>query len=94
MDALNKLIANKGGKVVNDTTEYVADCEGYYIASDIVVDRIEVDGDTATDVKADYFTTVANGGKGGILLRPNNLAGHEYFSAITLASGSVYPIHK
>lgn len=93
MTAAEKLIANKGGKIVNDSTRYAKDCEAYYFAEDVVIAKLEVDGST-TDVKDKYFTTVLNGGKGGILLRPITAEGHVYFSAITLTSGSVFPIHK
>lgn len=91
MNAANKLIANKGTYVVNDTTEAVKDAEAYYIAEDTVIARIEIDGDTATDVKANYISTAATAVKGGVLLTPLN---GSYFSAITLTSGSVAVILK
>lgn len=86
---MNELIdAQYGTFIVNDTTEVVKNAIGIYIAEDTVIARIEVDGDTATDVKADYIQTPATAIKAGILLTP--LEGNDSkFSAITLTSGSV-----
>ena len=94
MNAAEKLIARKGGVVVNDATEYVKDCEAYYIAEDTVIARIEVDGVTGTNEVANYVTTAATAVKGGVMLVPLVSEGHKKFSAITLTSGSVYAIHK
>jgi len=93
MTAAEKLIARKGGYVVNDTTEYVKNCVGYYCAEDTVIARIEVDGVTATDEKANYISTAATAVKGGVLLTPLDSEEHTVFSAITLTSGSVVAIH-
>lgn len=80
--------AQYGTIVVNDTTEKVIDCQAIYVAEDTVFARIEVDGDTGTDVKGDYITTPGTAVKAGVLLTP--LEGtDQYFSAVTLTSGSV-----
>jgi phage gp45-like len=86
-----RLIAQNGTYIVNDTTEYVANAEAYYMAEDTVIARIEINGDTVTDVKANYISTPATAVKGGVLLTPQ---GDDYFSAITLTSGSVTVILK
>ena len=86
-----RLIAQNGTYLVNDTTEYVANAEAYYMAEDTVIARIEINGDTVTDVKANYISTPATAVKGGVLLTP---LGDDYFSAITLTSGSVTVILK
>ena len=83
--------AQYGTVVVNDTTEVVGQYMGIYVAEDTVFARIEVDGDTGTDVKANYITTAATAVKAGVLLTP--LEGtDEEFSAVTLTSGSVVMI--
>ena len=94
MNAAEKLIARKGGYVVNDTTEYVRNCVGYYCSEDTVIARIEVDGVTATNEVANYFAVAATGAKAGVLLTPLDSEGHVVFSAITLTSGSVVAIHE
>jgi len=86
-----RLIAQNGTYVVNDTAEYVANAEGYYMAEDTVIARIEVNGVTGTDAKGDYISTAATAVKAGVLLTP---IGDDYFSAITLTSGSVTVILK
>ena len=93
MNAAEKLIARKGGVVVNDSTEYVKKCVAYYVAEDTVIARIEVDGVTATDEKGNYITTAATAVKAGVLLTPLDSEQHTVFSAITLTSGSVVAIH-
>ena len=86
-----RLIAQNGTYIVNDTNEYVANAEAYYMAEDTVISRIEVNGVTGTDAKGDYISTAATAVKGGVLLTP---IGDDYFSAITLTSGSVTVILK
>lgn len=86
-----RLIAQNGTYIVNDTTEYVNPSQGYYMAEDTVIARIEINGDTVTDVKANYISTPATAVKAGVLLTP---LGDDYFSAITLTSGSVTVILK
>jgi len=81
--------AHAGGVVVNDTTEYEASFDAIYFAEDTVVARIEINGDTTTDVKANYITTAATAVKGNVYLTAQ---GDDYFSAITLTSGSVVVI--
>lgn len=82
---LDRIAAGRGTVVVNDTTEYVANCYGYFFPEDTVVARIEINEDTATDVKANYITTAATAIKAGVTL---TALGDDYFSAITLTSGS------
>lgn len=80
--------ATYGTIILNDITEKEGQFLGIYVLEDTVFSRIEVDGDTATDVKANYITTPATAVKAGALIRP--LAGTDQeFSAITLTSGSV-----
>jgi hypothetical protein len=76
-----------GSIVVNDTTEKVFNADMIVALEDTVIARIEVDGDTGTDVKATYITTAATALKKGAILTP--VGGHGYFSAVTLTSGSV-----
>jgi len=82
---LDRLSASAGSIVVNDTTEKVANAYAVYFPEDTVVARIEINGVTATDVKANYITTPATAVKGTTLLTSR---GDDYFSAITLTSGS------
>jgi len=86
-----ELIAINGVIVVNDTAEKVLNADSYYIAEDTVIARIEVNGDDTTDVLASYITTPATGVKAGVLITPQR---GDYFSAITLTSGSVVAILK
>lgn len=86
-----ELIAANGTVIVNDVIEYVANADSYYVAEDTVVARIEINGDTVTDVKASYITTAATAVKAGVLITPQK---GDYFSAITLTSGSVVVILK
>jgi hypothetical protein len=86
-----ELIAQNGVIIVNDAVENVVNADSYYVAEDTVIARIEVNGDTATDVKANYISTPATAVKGGVLITPQSGA---YFSAITLTSGSVVVILK
>ena len=78
--------AQYGTYTVNDTTEAEKNAIGIYVASDAVFSRIEVDGATATDVKANYISTPATAVSAGTLLTPQG--GDDYFSAVTLTSGS------
>ena len=94
MNAAEKLIARKGGYVVNDTVEYEKSCVAYYCSEDTVIARIEVDGVTATNEVDNYFAVAATGAKAGVLLVPLESEGHQVFTAITLTSGSVVAIHS
>jgi hypothetical protein len=76
----------KGTYVVNDTTEAVKNHAGIFCNEDTVIARIEINGDTGTDVKANYISTAATALKKGVLLTAQ---GDDYFSAVTLTSGSV-----
>ena len=86
-----ELIAQNGTIVINDAVEKVVNADSYYIAEDTVIARIEVNGDTATDMLSSYVSTPANAVKGGVLITPQR---GDYFSAITLTSGSVVAILK
>lgn len=81
------MAAEDGVIVVNDTTEYSARrFYGFYVSADAVIASLEINGDTVTDVKADYFTTPASGVKAGVTITAH---GDDTFSAITLTSGEV-----
>ncbi len=86
-----ELIAINGVVIINDASEKVVNADSYYIAEDTVIARIEINGDDTTDVKANYITTPATAVKGGVLITPQK---GDYFSAITLTSGSVVAILK
>ena len=86
-----ELIAINGVVVINDTDEKVLNADSYYIAEDTVIARIEVNGDDTTDLLSSYITTPATAVKAGVLITPQR---GDYFSAITLTSGSVVAILK
>jgi len=86
-----ELIAINGVVIINDAVENVVNADSYYVAEDTVIARIEINGDDTTDVKANYISTPATAVKGGILITPQS---GDYFSAITLTSGSVVAILK
>jgi len=86
-----ELIAINGVVIINDAVENVVNADSYYVAEDTVIARIEINGDDTTDVKANYISTPATAVKGGILITPQK---GDYFSAITLTSGSVVAILK
>lgn len=81
------LSAQYGTYTINDTTEAVKDAIGIYVGSDTVFARIEVDGETATDVKANYISTPSTAVSAGTLITPKG--GDDVFSAVTLTSGEV-----
>ena len=86
-----ELIAINGVVIINDTTEKVLNADSYYVAEDTVIARIEVNGDDTTDLLSSYITTPATAVKAGVLITPQR---GDYFSAITLTSGSVVAILK
>jgi len=86
-----ELIAINGVVIINDAVENVVNADSYYVAEDTVIARIEINGDDTTDVLASYITTPATGVKAGVLITPQR---GDYFSAITLTSGSVVAILK
>jgi hypothetical protein len=86
-----ELIAINGVVIINDTAEKVLNADSYYVSEDTVIARIEVNGDDTTDVLASYITTPATAVKAGVLITPQR---GDYFSAITLTSGSVVAILK
>ena len=75
-----------GTFTVNDTVEKVINASGIYVAEDTVFARLEINGDTGTDAKGDYISAVGTAVKAGTLIRAYH---PEYFSAVTLTSGSV-----
>jgi len=79
--------AQYGTFVVNGTAEVEKNAIGIYVAEDTVFSSVEVDGQTSTDVKANYIQTPATAVKAGVTLTPQG--GDDYFSAVTLTSGSV-----
>lgn len=89
MDYGGIMTAAQGTFVVNDTAEVVSNAAAIYVLEDTVFSRIEVNGDTATDVKADYIQTVGTAVKAGALLTPIGGESDIRFSAVTLTSGSV-----
>ena len=86
-----ELIAQNGVIIINDAVENVVNADSYYVAEDTVIARMEINGDDTTDIKANYISTPATAVKGGILITPQS---GDYFSAITLTSGSVVAILK
>lgn len=84
--------AQYGTYTVNDTNEAVKNAIGIYVAADTVFARIEVDGEDATDVKANYISTPGTAVSARTLITPKG--GDDYFSAITLTSGEVTLILK
>lgn len=80
------IAAINGVYIVNDGTEAVKQHSGFEALEDTVVSRIEINGDGATDVKADYISSPGTAIKVGALVTAK---GDDYFSAITLTSGSV-----
>lgn len=81
-----RMSAYQGTYTVNDTTEAVKNFSAIYFPEDSIIARIEINGDTATDVKANYISTPASAVKAGTL---KVIQGDDYGSAITLTSGSV-----
>lgn len=92
MNANDLLLADNGVYYVADTVEAVKDAWGIWVGEDTVFARIEVDGDTGTDVRSTYLQPVGGTVKAGTLITPQNP--HDYFSAVTLTSGSVALILK
>jgi hypothetical protein len=80
---LDKLVANKGVYIVNDTTEETRVIDGIFVLEDTVFSAIKVAG---SDVKSSYISTAATAVKAGAYIRPLN---GVQFSGVTLTSGSV-----
>ena len=80
---LDKLVANKGVYIVNDTTEVTKVIDGVFVLEDTVISTLKVGG---TDALSSYVSTPATAIKAGAYIRP--LDGVK-FSGITLTSGSV-----
>ena len=79
---LDKLVATKGTKLVNDTTEVTASSAGIFVLEDTVFTSIKVGG---SDAKSTYITTPATAIKGGALITGAGVL----FSGVKLTSGSV-----
>lgn len=79
---LDRLVATKGTKLVNDTTEVTATIAGIFVLEDTVFNAIKVGG---VDVKSTYITTPGTAVKGGALITGQGVM----FSGVDLVSGSV-----
>lgn len=79
---LDKIVASKGTKIVNDTTTVTTTIAGIFTLEDTVFSAIRVAG---TDVKSTYISTPATAVKAGALITGQGVN----FSGITLTSGSV-----
>lgn len=79
---LDKLVANKGVYIVNDTTEVTTAIDGILVLEDTVFNAIKVAG---TDVKSSYISTPATAIKAGAYITGAGVK----FSGIQLTSGSV-----
>jgi predicted RNA-binding protein len=86
------LTAQYGAFILNDTNEKEGQFLGIYVLEDTVFARIEADGVTATDVKANYIAATGTAVKAGALITPLQGTNSE-FSAVTLTSGSVVLIY-
>lgn len=80
------MVAANGTFTINDTAEVVKNADGIFRDSVTVFARIEINGDTGTDVKDNYIQTAANAVGAGALMRPGF---GNVFSAVTLTSGDV-----
>jgi hypothetical protein len=80
---LDKLVANKGVYIVNDTDEATKVIDGVFVLEDTVIATLKVGG---VDALSSYVSTPATAVKAGAYIRP--LDGVQ-FSGITLTSGSV-----
>ena len=80
---LDKLVANNGVYIVNDTTEAAKVIDGVFILEDTVIATLKVGG---TDALSSYVSTPATAVKADAYIR--TLDGVQ-FSGITLTSGSV-----
>ncbi|CAB5217653.1 hypothetical protein UFOVP207_11 [uncultured Caudovirales phage] len=79
---IDKIVASKGTKLVNDTTEVTATIAGIFVLEDTVFNAIKVAG---SDVKSTYITTAATAIKAGALITGVGVN----FSGVKLTSGSV-----
>ena len=79
---LDKIVASKGTKLVNDTTEVTATIAGIFVLEDTVFNAIKVAG---SDVKSTYITTPGTAVKAGALITGVGVN----FSGVKLTSGSV-----
>ena len=82
LPSLDKLVASKGSKIVNDTTEVTTAYSMIVVLEDTVFNSIKVSG---TDVKSTYITTPAKEVKAGAIITGQGVN----FSGVKLTSGSV-----
>jgi hypothetical protein len=79
---LDKIVASRGTKIVNDTTELTATITGIFVLEDTIFNSIKVAG---SDVKSTYISTAATAVKAGALITGQGVN----FSGVKLTSGSV-----
>lgn len=70
----------------NDASEVVKDASALFVSAAAVISRIEINGDTGTDVVDNYIEDATAAVGAGAYLLPGF---GNYFSAVTLTSGSV-----
>lgn len=80
--AEDRITANKGTFLVNNTTEKTANFYGVFVLEDTVISSLKVSG---TDVKSNYISDATKAIKAGTLITGTGVL----FSGITLTSGSV-----
>lgn len=85
MRAEEFLASQWGTFLVTGTSEKTIKFEGFYVMEDAVLADLEDEADT--DVRTDYLTSATDTIKAGTIVRKT--ADIDYFSAITLTSGSV-----
>ena len=71
--------------LVNGTDKVTKDAEWIILGATAIVTRIEINGDSGTDVKDDYIDTAANVAG---LEAPLKAGVNKYFSAIQLSAGA------
>ena len=80
---LDKLVANKGVYICNDTTEVTNTIDGIFVLEDTVFSTLKVGG---VDALSSYVSTPATAVKAGAYITA--LDGVK-FSGVTLTSGSI-----
>jgi len=86
------MTAAYGSIIVNDTNEKVFDCDMIESLDDTtIVDRIEINGDTVTNVASTYITTIGNTFPKGAKI--TGIDG-DYFSAVTLGTAGAVNLVK
>lgn len=82
------IAAINGVYIVNDTVESTKKCVGFEVLEDTVISSMKVNGNVS-DVKASYISSPATAVKAGALITAQ---GDDYFSGVTLSSGSIAQI--